>query len=137
MHEKLQKVSFSIVSSLIIGGLIIAIIVVASNIGNVGTDSGLKTFLVGNGLCDDVTNTNVFEFDGGDCCLQNTIKGDCISCICYEIGESLIVESTQSTTTNLITTTVLNISSKHHNDQRICANNNLANNNRLAWTMQK
>ena len=112
MHEKLQKVSFSIVSSLIIGGLIIAIIVVASNIGNVGigTDSGLKTFLVGNGLCDDVTNTNVFEFDGGDCCLQNTIKGDCISCICYEIGESLITESTQSTTTNLITTTVLNIS---------------------------
>ena len=112
MHEKLQKASFSIVSSLIIGGLIIAIIVVASNIGNVGTatDSGLKTFLVGNGLCDDVTNTNVFEFDGGDCCLQNTIKGDCISCICYEIGDSLITESTQSTTTNLITTTVLNIS---------------------------
>ena len=115
MHEKLQKVSFSIVSSLIIGGLIIAIIVTASTIGDVGTDkgdtdSGLKTFLVGNGLCDDVTNTNVFEFDGGDCCLQSTIKGDCISCICYEIGESLIVESTQSTTTNLITTTVLNIS---------------------------
>ena len=117
MHEKLQKVSFSIVSSLIIGGLIIAIIVTASTIGDVGTDkgdtdSGLKAFLVGNGLCDDVTNTNVFEFDGGDCCLQSTIKGDCISCICYEIGESLITESTeniQSTTTNLITTTVLNI----------------------------
>ena len=118
MHEKLQKVSFSIVSSLIIGGLIIAIIIVtASNIKDVGTetalstDYGLMTFLVGDGLCDDVTNTNVFEFDGGDCCLQNAIKGDCISCICYETGESLLVESTQSTTTSLITTTVaMNIS---------------------------
>ena len=117
MHEKLQKVYFSIVSSLIIGGLIIAIIVTASNIKDVGTDgdtalstdSGLMTFLVGDGLCDDVTNTNVFEFDGGDCCLQNAIKGDCISCICYEIGESLVVESTPSTT-SLLSTTAMNIS---------------------------
>ena len=92
MHEKLQKVYFSIVSSLIIGGLIIAIIVTASNIKDVGTDgdtalstdSGLMTFLVGDGLCDDVTNTNVFEFDGGDCCGSCIVKNHCLECTCLQ-----------------------------------------------------
>ena len=62
--EKCNKRIIAIVTSLIIGGLIISIIVtlvtMTSNDDETSTDSSLA-FLVGNGVCDDETNTNVFD----------------------------------------------------------------------------
>ena len=76
--EHCNKKIIAIVTSFIIMGLIISIIVTLVTMTNKDsentTDSGLS-ILVGNGACDDVTNTNVFEFDGGDCCLKTVIKG--------------------------------------------------------------
>ena len=111
--EKCNKRIIAIVSSLIISGLVISIIVtlvtMTSNDTETSTDSSLA-FLVGNGVCDDVTNTNVFQFDGGDCCLQNVIPGNCSLCMCYETGLGWVESrsgstSTTSTTSTTITTT--------------------------------
>ena len=57
--------------------------------------------LVGNRVCDDATNTNAFEFDGGDCCFQPLVRGDCVVCKCYENG---IIYSTTTITTSTTTT---------------------------------
>ena len=39
--------------------------------------------LIGNGFCDDETNNQKCEFDGGDCC-GDCIKTDyCLNCVCY------------------------------------------------------
>ena len=53
--------------------------------------------LVGNGLCDDSTNTNSFDFDGGDCCIQPLVIGDCKLCKCYQNG---VIYSTTTETTS-------------------------------------
>ena len=64
LAEKFNKPIIAIVSFLIISGLVISIIVtlvtMTSNDTETSTDSSLA-FLVGNGVCDDVTNTNVLR----------------------------------------------------------------------------
>lgn len=114
--EKCNKRIIAIVTSLIIGGLIISIIVtlvtMTSNDDETSTDSSLA-ILVGNGVCDDETNTNVFGFDGGDCCLQYVIPGNCSLCMCYETGIGWVElegttstrKSTTTTSTTITTTT--------------------------------
>ena len=44
--------------------------------------------LIGDGICHDATNTEFCDFDGGDCCLEETNTELCIDCICKETGFS-------------------------------------------------
>ena len=39
--------------------------------------------LIGDSICDDVANTEVCSFDGGDCCHKNSDFGACSNCTCY------------------------------------------------------
>ncbi len=45
----------------------------------------MHTGLKGNSRCDDESNSEVCEFDGGDCCLPSTEINDeaCVTCMCY------------------------------------------------------
>jgi hypothetical protein len=42
--------------------------------------------LVGNGYCDDATNNEACQFDGGDCCLNYIVVIYCTICLCDETG---------------------------------------------------
>ena len=39
--------------------------------------------LVGNGFCNDVTNSADCNFDGGDCCVENANTNSCSECACH------------------------------------------------------
>ena len=39
---------------------------------------------IGDGWCDDETNNEDCDFDGGDCCLDEIFADYCIECLCYE-----------------------------------------------------
>jgi hypothetical protein len=41
---------------------------------------------VGDGYCDDETNIEECQFDGGDCCLENVDLMYCTVCVCHETG---------------------------------------------------
>ena len=41
---------------------------------------------VGDGYCDDVSNTIECNYDGGDCCLDNTNTVYCTDCLCFDGG---------------------------------------------------
>ena len=45
-------------------------------------------FWVGDGFCDDATNNEVCNYDGGDCCLSDVMTTYCIECLCLEGGNS-------------------------------------------------
>ena len=48
---------------------------------------------VGNGVCEDVVNTEVCDYDGGDCCLDEIIGGPyaCeFGCICHLDGTKVL-----------------------------------------------
>ena len=42
-------------------------------------------WLIGDGYCQDSSNSEQCDFDGGDCCL-NQIVVACYDCMCYEDG---------------------------------------------------
>ena len=42
--------------------------------------------LVQDGICDDETNNAECHYDGGDCCLNNTIINHCTECVCNQKG---------------------------------------------------
>ncbi len=44
-------------------------------------------FMVGDGFCDDVTNSILCRYDGGDCCFAAIDDHFCTSCICHEDNE--------------------------------------------------
>ena len=44
-----------------------------------------EMWLLGDGYCQDSSNSEQCDFDGGDCCL-NQIIAACYDCICYEDG---------------------------------------------------
>ena len=46
--------------------------------------------LVGNGYCNDETNNEGCNFDGGDCCLNCINTDQCSDCVCYEGGAPAI-----------------------------------------------
>ena len=74
------------------------------------SELGLK-ILTGNGFCDDVTNTNAFNFDDGDCCLPNAKQGNCKLCTCHINGKQIKGKQTTTetkpskTTTKIVTKT--------------------------------
>ena len=39
--------------------------------------------LIGDSVCDDIVNTEVCSFDGGDCCYKDSDFGTCSNCTCY------------------------------------------------------
>ncbi len=41
-----------------------------------------KEIMIGDGLCDDVTNVELCFFDGGDCCLEKKSTPLCVDCTC-------------------------------------------------------
>jgi hypothetical protein len=43
---------------------------------------GCDNFFVGDGVCNDEGNTSLFNYDGGDCCL-NCFQLDCLGCYSY------------------------------------------------------
>lgn len=45
------------------------------------------THWVGDGFCDDVTNNEACDFDGGDCCLSEINTSYCTICKCKEKSE--------------------------------------------------
>ena len=38
--------------------------------------------LIGDGLCDDETNTEQCDYDGGDCCVDEVLTSYCTLCEC-------------------------------------------------------
>ena len=42
--------------------------------------------LVGNGFCNDETNNEYCNYDGGECCVMNANTNACIECGCHLIG---------------------------------------------------
>ena len=43
----------------------------------------LNILWVGNGYCDDLTNTKECNYDGGDCCGSCVITDYCSECVCH------------------------------------------------------
>ena len=43
----------------------------------------LYNVLMNDGICDDKSNTYQCNFDGGDCCKDDTIKDFCLLCQCF------------------------------------------------------
>ena len=41
---------------------------------------------VGDGMCDDLTNTLECNYDGGDCCGTNIVTTECNICVCLDEG---------------------------------------------------
>ena len=56
----------------------------------------METDHVADGYCDDIANTDICYWDGGDCCGPNPVIDYCVECQCHE---------TTSTTSTTITTT--------------------------------
>ena len=42
---------------------------------------------VGDGFCDDITNTEICNYDGGDCCGYNVNTQNCKKCQCLDPNE--------------------------------------------------
>ena len=40
---------------------------------------------VGDSICDDITNIFECDYDGGDCCSQDSLDLYCEACICYQV----------------------------------------------------
>ena len=58
-----------------------------STVAPSGTTTGdecSQPWLIGNGKCNDETNNLSCDFDGGDCCIECTVKTDCTDCICKQ-----------------------------------------------------
>ncbi len=60
-----------------------------ANTSGIGVDCTTKSYLIGDGDCNDVTNTERCLFDGGDCCKDRSKKTSdlCLDCNCKELRE--------------------------------------------------
>ena len=55
---------------------------------------------VGDGICDDLTNTMQCNYDGGDCCLDPVNTQYCSECQCLDgVGSTVDPTRTEPTTT--------------------------------------
>ncbi len=53
--------------------------------------------LIGDGICDDIANTEVCLFDGGDCCRPEIVGYFCVFCTCQESSKEHPTITTTST----------------------------------------
>ena len=51
-----------------------------------------KIAWVGDGTCDDATNSLECNYDGNDCCDEQSNTMYCLACICFETGRILCVK---------------------------------------------
>ena len=56
----------------------------------------LETDHVADGHCDDIANTEICNWDGGDCCGPNRVVDYCTECQCHENTTLTTAASTQS-----------------------------------------
>ena len=49
-------------------------------------DNCINPHYVGDSFCDDITNNQECNFDGGDCCGSNVITSTCTECQCLSDG---------------------------------------------------
>ncbi len=49
-------------------------------------ECGSDSFMIQDGVCDDMTNHEACLFDGGDCCGDYVVTSVCVECICYQNG---------------------------------------------------
>ncbi len=47
-----------------------------------------NSFMIGDGVCDELTNIERCQYDGGDCCLRNSSRSLCSVCICRMLIDS-------------------------------------------------
>ena len=60
---------------------------------NPETDCSANSFMIGDGVCDEVTNTERCLYDGGDCCLEDKQTHLCRKCTCLmDIEESKVMK---------------------------------------------
>ena len=72
---------------------------------SVDIEIGCKfNFLVGNGKCDDISNVDICNYDGGDCCLKNAIAGICCQCQCHSSKTSIPSNECSTISTTIIQT---------------------------------
>ena len=48
-----------------------------------GSNNSVPNALVGNGYCNDITNNENCDYDGGDCCGSCLNTENCTECVCY------------------------------------------------------
>ena len=93
----------------IIGIVTITLVVTGSLKTSVDIQIGCKfSFLVGNGKCDDISNVDICNYDGGDCCLENAIAGICCQCQCH--SSKISIPSNECSSTISSTTIIQTIS---------------------------
>ena len=64
----------------------------------------LETGHVADGYCDDVANTEICNWDGGDCCGPNRVIDYCTECQCHETTTPTPTTAAPTTTAAAITT---------------------------------
>ena len=64
-----------------------------------------KNSWIGDSFCDDITNNEECEWDGGDCCGDNVNTDYCTLCLCLDT-----IHSTSTTTTTTLSSSANNIS---------------------------
>ncbi len=45
-------------------------------------NDGSEYKLIGDGVCDDVVNSDKYDYDGGDCCIETSSRDLCQECRC-------------------------------------------------------
>lgn len=74
----------------LIGIVTISIVVTSSLETSVAIDIDCKfSHFVGDGKCDDISNVETCNYDGGDCCRNNATAGTCCQCKCHTTKEVL------------------------------------------------
>ena len=57
--------------------------ITVSTLASTTTHRCTKSDWIGDGFCDDETNTPLCDFDGNDCCMDNIFADYCSDCFCY------------------------------------------------------
>ena len=65
----------------------------------------METDHVADGYCDDIANTDICYWDGGDCCGPNRVIDYCTECQCHETTTTTTTTTTKVTLTPEPTTT--------------------------------
>ena len=60
-----------------------------------------KSDWIGDDYCDDETNNEKCDYDGGDCCLEEILADYCSDCTCHETGKQQELKYTIETTTRV------------------------------------
>ena len=65
-----------------------------------------KPHWIGDGACDDLTNIAECDFDGNDCCQDNSDFSFCQICACLDVTTTTVNEGSTANTTDSMTAKV-------------------------------